>query len=145
VTGSLRSWLRTRARKLSDSGDMASSAALDNAIRRALTAPRVTHILVDLSKVTFLDSTGINTLIQSQQRAGDQNINLQVVSLSKMALRVLDITGVLEPRGRRPIPAPGDRLLRSQADGSSERTVHLERHRLVLVGDEPLAIDLAQT
>jgi anti-anti-sigma factor len=75
--------------------DMASSAALDTAIREALTAPGVNRVLVDLSKVTFLDSTGINTLVQDHQRAGDQNINLQVVNPSTMALRVLELTGVL--------------------------------------------------
>jgi anti-sigma B factor antagonist len=76
--------------------DMASSEALNNALRGALTAPGLKRVLVDLSKVTFLDSTGINTLVQSHQQAGDQNINLQVVNPSTMALRVLDITGVLE-------------------------------------------------
>jgi anti-sigma B factor antagonist len=76
--------------------DMASSAALDNGIRQAVTTPGIKRVLVDLSKVTFLDSTGINTLVQDHQRAGDQNINLQVVNPSTMALRVLDLTGVLE-------------------------------------------------
>jgi anti-sigma B factor antagonist len=75
--------------------DMASSATLDTAIREALTAPGVNRVLVDLSKVTFLDSTGINTLVQDHQRAGDQNIKLQVVNPSTMALRVLELTGVL--------------------------------------------------
>jgi anti-anti-sigma factor len=75
---------------------MASSPALDSAIREALTAPGVTRVLVDLSKVTFLDSMGINTLVQYHQRAGDQGINLQVVNPSMMALRVLDLAGVRE-------------------------------------------------
>ena len=76
--------------------DMASSAVLDNAIRQAMTTPQIKRVLVDLSKVTFLDSTGINILVQDHQRAGDQNITLQVVNPSTMALRVLDLTGVLE-------------------------------------------------
>jgi anti-sigma B factor antagonist len=76
--------------------DMASSAALRNAIRTALTAPGVKRVLVDLSKVTFLDSTGINTLVQAHERAGDQDIRLQVVNPSRTALRVLDLTGVRE-------------------------------------------------
>ena len=74
---------------------MASSATLDNAIQQALAAPGVERVLVDLSQVTFLDSTGINTLVQGHQRAGDQNVNLQVVNPSKMALRVLNLTGVI--------------------------------------------------
>jgi anti-anti-sigma factor len=76
--------------------DMASSDALINALREALTAPGLKRVLVDLSKVTFLDSTGINTLVQSHQQACEQNINLQVVNPSTVALRVLDLTGVLE-------------------------------------------------
>jgi anti-anti-sigma factor len=76
--------------------DVASSAALDDAIREALTAPGVKRVVVDLSKVPFLDSTGINTLVQGHQRAGDQDIHLQVVNPSRMALRVLELTGVRE-------------------------------------------------
>ena len=76
--------------------DVASSSSLDNAIREALAAPGIKGVLVDLSKVTFLDSTGINTLVQDHQRARDQNINLQIVNPSTMALRVLELTGVLE-------------------------------------------------
>ncbi len=76
--------------------DMASSAALDNAIREAVTAPGVKRVMVDLSKVTFLDSTGINTLVQGHQRATDRDITLHVVNPSRMALRVLDLTGVRE-------------------------------------------------
>jgi anti-anti-sigma factor len=60
-----------------------------------LTAPEAKRVLVDLSKVTFFDSTGINTLVKNHRRAGDQDVKLQVVNPSKMALRVLDITGVL--------------------------------------------------
>ena len=74
--------------------DMASSAALANTIQEALTAPGVKRVLVDLSQVTFLDSMGINTLVQSHQRAVDQDITVQVVNPSTMALRVLDLTGV---------------------------------------------------
>src|SRR5690349_1677740 len=76
--------------------DLASSPALANALQEALTAPGVKRVLVDLSQVTFLDSTGINTLVQSHQQAGDQDIHLQVVNPSTMALRVLNLTGVLE-------------------------------------------------
>jgi anti-anti-sigma factor len=76
--------------------DMASSEVLDNAIRQALTAPGLKRVEVDLSKVAFLDSMGINTLVQGHQLAGDQDIKLQVVNPSQMALRVLDLTGVRE-------------------------------------------------
>jgi anti-sigma B factor antagonist len=76
--------------------DMASSQTLNDAIRAALTAPGVRRVMVDLSKVTFLDSTGINTLVQGHGWADDQYIKLQVVNPSTMALRVLDITGVRE-------------------------------------------------
>jgi anti-sigma B factor antagonist len=76
--------------------DMASSEVLNNAIRAALTVPRVKRLVVDLSKVTFLNSTGINTLVQGHERAGEQDMTLQVVNPSQMALRVLELTGVRE-------------------------------------------------
>jgi len=76
--------------------DMASGEALNNAIREALTAPGVKRVEVDLSKVTFLDSTGVNTLVQGHQRAYGKNITRRVVKPSQMALRVLELTGVRE-------------------------------------------------
>jgi anti-sigma B factor antagonist len=76
--------------------DVASSKVLNNAIREALTAPGLKRVLVDMSKVTFLDSMGIHILVESHRRAASQAINLQVVNPSRVALRVLDITGALE-------------------------------------------------
>jgi anti-anti-sigma factor len=76
--------------------DMASSGALDSAIRAALSAAGVKRVMVDLSKVPFLDATGVHTLVENRRRAGDQDIKLQVVNPSRIPLRVLSITGELE-------------------------------------------------
>jgi anti-sigma B factor antagonist len=76
--------------------DMASSEALNKAIRAVLMAPGLKLLVVDLSKVTFLDSTGINTLVQGHERAGEQAITLQLMNPSQVALRVLELTGVRE-------------------------------------------------
>jgi len=72
--------------------DMASSEALNRAIRNALTAAGVKRVMVDLSKVPFLDARGIHTLVENHSRARDQDITLQVVNPSRVTVEVLTIT-----------------------------------------------------
>ncbi|MFD3701497.1 STAS domain-containing protein [Streptomyces sp. NPDC058646] len=68
------------------------------------TVPRVTattdtlslagHTLVlDLSAVTFMDSSGLNTLLTLRNRTAAEQGTLELCGLPDQALRLLDITG----------------------------------------------------
>jgi anti-sigma B factor antagonist len=73
--------------------DMASSQAFRDAL---LTAQRgAPDVMVDLSEVLFIDSTGINALIQAYRRAPDRG-SLRLVSPRPAVRRVFEITGVSE-------------------------------------------------
>jgi anti-anti-sigma factor len=54
------------------------------------------HVIVDLRRVTFLDSTGIRTLITAQQRAKDLGSRLSIRLGGSSSRRALEFTGALD-------------------------------------------------
>jgi stage II sporulation protein AA (anti-sigma F factor antagonist) len=73
--------------------DLASGQAFRNALSQAQQgAP---DVIVDLSDVVFMDSTGINALTEAHRRAPEQG-SVRVVSPSPAVRRVFDITGLSE-------------------------------------------------
>jgi anti-anti-sigma factor len=60
----------------------------------AIQADDVTQICVDLSGVTFTDSTGVGSLIVGKQLATESGKLYEVVAADDLVRRVLDITGV---------------------------------------------------
>jgi anti-anti-sigma factor len=61
-------------------------------------------VAVDHSRVTFLDSVGLATLVSAQQRLASQGGSLQLVNLSTATYRVFDTCGLVDLFG---IEAPG--------------------------------------
>jgi len=59
-------------------------------VRRVLLdcVSRGRDILVDLSGVTYIDSSGIASLVEALQQAGKKNIGLGLVAVSENALKV---------------------------------------------------------
>ncbi|MEU6867705.1 STAS domain-containing protein [Streptomyces sp. NPDC046876] len=85
------------------------------------------HVLVlDLSGVTFMDSTGLNLLLALRARAQAEGGRLELTGVPRQALHVLELTGTrhlfaLHPatdRGPGPDPGPG---LPPQAAGQADR------------------------
>ena len=74
--------------------DLASADALRDAVTEAVKSEEVDAILVDLEGLTFLDSTGIGTLVAGWRQAGDSGKHLRVDRAHGMAREVLRITGV---------------------------------------------------
>jgi anti-sigma B factor antagonist len=72
--------------------------AISDDLRRWLVdaIPEVTpaHMEVDLSQVTFLDSTGIRALVLAQRAAGDRGVGMRVSGAQGKVESVLKITGV---------------------------------------------------
>jgi anti-sigma B factor antagonist len=67
-------------------------------LRAALDAVLDGHppkIVIDLSAVTFMDSTGLGVLTGARNRAGDDG-RLVVINPHPIARRILEITGLLE-------------------------------------------------
>jgi anti-sigma B factor antagonist/stage II sporulation protein AA (anti-sigma F factor antagonist) len=66
-------------------------AALDAAIRCARE-----RVLVDISRVTFMDSTGLATLVHARDAARDQGRRLFLTQPRAQVRRLFQITGMLD-------------------------------------------------
>lgn len=75
--------------------DAESSGRLGAAIEAAL-ASRPERIEVSLTAVTFLDSSGIRTLMVGRSRAADQGSALVITGVQGSPRRVLEISGILD-------------------------------------------------
>jgi anti-sigma B factor antagonist len=88
--------------------DLYTAPRLQSELTSAL-APGSVQLIVDMSKVDFCDSTGINVLLAAHRQARDRGGELQLASLGSATRKVLQVTGlesvftVLEE----PVPLPG--------------------------------------
>ena len=70
---------------------MATAPALGQAIEG--TSEVTTRVIVDLSEVSFLDSSALNTLVVAKRSLAARNVELRVVSpLDRAVRRVFEIT-----------------------------------------------------
>ncbi|MCH4082917.1 MAG: anti-sigma factor antagonist [Coriobacteriaceae bacterium] len=81
--------------KISVSGevDVSNASGLRDAIDAAL-EEKAPSIEVDLSQVTYIDSTGIGVLVGGVHRAADAGLSLSVSNPQRNVARVLDMLGV---------------------------------------------------
>ena len=80
---------------LSGELDLASSKRLEDELMR-LEDDAPPMITLDLRGVTFIDSTGLSTLINADGRARKAERRLQIVAGSGAARRILRTVGLLE-------------------------------------------------
>jgi anti-anti-sigma factor len=76
--------------------DVASGPAVDEAIRAAIATDGVETVLVDLSAVRFLDSSGIALLLRGRRLADERGVVYRVAGAHGIVLRVLELSGVRE-------------------------------------------------
>jgi anti-sigma B factor antagonist len=75
--------------------DLATSPSLRAALLEA--ADKKKHeIIVDLTQLEFLDSTGLGALIGAHKRASENGGSVRLVTHEGQILRLLRITGLLE-------------------------------------------------
>jgi anti-sigma B factor antagonist len=86
---------KTQIFALHGSLDIATSPTLRAALMEA--AEHTGHVLVvDLSQLDFLDSTGLGALIGAHKRASESNGSVRLVAQEGQILRLLRITGLLD-------------------------------------------------
>jgi len=51
-------------------------------------------LVIDCSRITFLDSMGLRVLVQSRQRASDNSRDFALAAPSEQVLRVLELAGI---------------------------------------------------
>lgn len=75
--------------------DLASHQALNDELERAETS-EAKRILLDLSRVTFIDSTGICLLVQAHRRSAENGRRLRLLPVSGHVRDVLELTGLVD-------------------------------------------------
>jgi anti-sigma B factor antagonist len=63
----------------------------------AVLLPEVTsgaHVIVDLSGLSFVDSSGLAVIVQASTKARDVGARLELVATGERVLKVLSITGL---------------------------------------------------
>lgn len=78
--------------------DYASAQHLRTAVTNAL-QDDIDEIVVSLAGVTFVDSTGIGTLVVARRICGDVRVNLRVRDASPFIARLFAVVGVSEALG----------------------------------------------
>ena len=76
--------------------DMASADAFDEAIDKALDVDGITQMLVDMDRTTFLDSTGVRSLLRGHAQAHERGITFRIMNPTRVVRRVLELTGIFE-------------------------------------------------
>ena len=79
------------------SGEFDIAAVSD--LRRVIAAAgkaqsKPARVVVDLSRVTFLDAAMLNTLVTERDRLQSAGGDLAVVGVTKWAMRIIDICGL---------------------------------------------------
>lgn len=75
--------------------DVSNAARLREALDARL-ADHVAELVVDLSEVSYIDSTGIGVLVGTAHRAEEQGARFEVARPQKNVARVLGLLGVSE-------------------------------------------------
>jgi anti-sigma B factor antagonist len=75
--------------------DLATVGVLTLALNDALDQ-HPSAIVVDLKKVTFMDSTGINALMSAFRRANTESTVLTVVNCPALVAQVLQVLGIYD-------------------------------------------------
>jgi anti-sigma B factor antagonist len=73
--------------------DMRQATALRAAITGLLNRGDVTAIDLDISDVTFIDSTGLGTIVVAHRIAAELGVSLRVTASSLFAARLLNFIG----------------------------------------------------
>ncbi len=74
--------------------DLATSPALRNRLQDAIGQRRI--VIVDLSDVTFIDSTGLGVLIGGLRRVNESGGEMRIVVTDPRVLKIFEITGLTE-------------------------------------------------
>ena len=73
--------------------DLATVDLLDMAVANAL-QDELNHVVIDMTQVSFMDSTGIRSLLTNSERTNEAGGKLAIVLSGGPVARTLSVTGV---------------------------------------------------
>jgi anti-anti-sigma factor len=83
----------TATLNLSGELDTSSARAVDRTIDEVIAAG-VTMLVIDLGEVSFIDSSGLRSLIRARQQLGDDTDVVRLRNPQPGTMRLLEITGL---------------------------------------------------
>jgi anti-sigma B factor antagonist len=92
--------------ELSGEVDLSAKQDLSGPLLAVVRADDVTHIDIDVAKVTFLDSSGISVFLVARREAIRLGRTLRLRNVGGIVARVLTITGILPMLTGEPATAP---------------------------------------
>ncbi len=75
--------------------DVSNAPELRGAIHEALDS-NIESLVIDISQVSYIDSTGIGVLVGARHRAMDESISFEIRNPQPNVLRVLSLLGMVE-------------------------------------------------
>ena len=73
--------------------DLLSAPRLDEVLTQGINQAN-SRLVLDLSAVTFMDSTGLGTVVKALKRCREKNLDFRVVVGSERVRKVFEITGL---------------------------------------------------
>jgi anti-anti-sigma factor len=85
--------------------DMSATFTVEPALERLVDEPDLARLTIDLSRLAFIDSTGIGVLVRLQSEAADRGVEFALVPGPPEVQRVFATAGLQDTL---PFVAPGD-------------------------------------
>lgn len=92
---------------LSGELDVASGPDLTTAVRRLCSAPGATQLTIDLSKLTFCDSSGIKAMLEAKRICMEYRLEFRLIQVPQNIGRVFELTGLADIPPFAPVRASG--------------------------------------
>ncbi len=95
---SLHTYQQDDAVRIALSGELDLSSALnfEDALRRIEESRRPRTIVLDLSCLRFMDSSGVRLILSAHLRAAKRGWRLQIVEASESVQRIFRLTGIAD-------------------------------------------------
>ncbi len=88
--------------------DMPATFTVEPALEQAVERPDLDTITVDLSRLRFIDSTGIGVLLRLEEESRARGVALTILPGPREVQRVFELAGLGEALPFAPEPEPGD-------------------------------------
>lgn len=73
--------------------DLHTAPKVEYAIERAATTNGATAVIVDMSGIAFMDSTGLSTFMRAKDNLDEREVVLRLAAPSKAVERIFSVTG----------------------------------------------------
>ena len=82
--------------RLAGEADLASAPVLEAALQGICAAATAKVLLIDLERVTFMDSTGLRALLVAKELCANSGIELRVLPGNAQVQRLLEVAGLTD-------------------------------------------------